>query len=200
MLYRYAGVILAAGLLPYAASAQENLGQLSAPGEVAIEQIGTENIAEVTSDGNSSLIVDQEGNEQTAYVRLSGAANRGDVTQRGDGNFADVIISGSVNAFSVSQNAEVPGVIGNEALLEQLGLGNIAFQTQFGRGNNMTLRQAGDNNFADLLQEGDGNAMELNQYGSENTAELKQLGDRATPIIITQSGDMGSVSVTQYGE
>jgi hypothetical protein len=208
MLYRFAGVILAAGVMPCAASAQENLSQLSdgqtaslsAPGEVTIEQIGTENIAEVTSDSNSSLVVDQQGNEQAAYVRLSGAANQGDVVQRGDRNSAEVLISGSVNAFSVTQNSAAEGRIGNEAVLEQLGLANSAFQTQIGRGNSMTLRQTGDANFADLLQDGNNNEMELNQNGNENNATLMQYGDSAPPIIITQTGDMGSVTITQYGE
>lgn len=199
MHYRYLATILAAVLTPYVASSQENLGHIAAPGEVTIEQIGTDNIAEVTSDSDSSLILEQQGNEQSAYVRLSGSANQGNVTQRGDDNSVDVVISGSVNAFSLSQTASAAGLTGNEAVLEQVGLGNIAFQTQVGRGNRMTLRQAGDDNFADLLQEGDSNLMELNQNGDENNATLKQLGDAAPPIIITQNG-MASVSITQYGE
>lgn len=199
MLYKHAGAIFAIGLLPSPGVSQDNLGQFAAPGEVAIEQIGTENIAEVSSDSNSSLILEQQGNEQAAYVRLSGSANEGNVSQRGDGNSADVMISGSVNAFSVSQTASTPGTSGNLAVLEQIGLSNTAFQTQIGRDNSMTLRQTGDDNFADLLQEGNSNQMELNQFGNENTAELKQFGDRAAPIVITQNGDMGSVSITQTG-
>lgn len=200
MLFRSIAVFLAAGILPYAASAQDSLGQLSRPGEVAIEQIGTENIAEVTSDSNSSLLVDQQGNEQAAYVRLSGAANQGNVVQRGDGNSAEVVISGTVNAFSVSQDAGAAGSIGNEALLQQIGLGNVAFQTQIGRGNSMTLAQNGDNNFADLLQEGNNNQMQLEQNGNDHVATLKQYRDSAPPIIITQSGSPTSVQITQYGE
>lgn len=169
-------------------------------GEVSIEQIGTDNIAEVTGESNSSvLIIAQRGEEQSAFVRLSGVNNQGDVIQEGSDNSADVLITGTINTFSVSQSASEAGTLnGNQVLLEQIGFGNTAFQTQVGSDNTMTLRQNGDNNFADLLQDGQSNLMELDQFGNDNSAALKQFQTRANPIIVRQSGGM-SVEITQSG-
>ena len=72
MLYKYAGAIFAIGLLPSPGVSQDNLGHFAAPGEVAIEQIGTENIAEVTSDSDSSLFLEQQGNEQECATSCQG--------------------------------------------------------------------------------------------------------------------------------
>ncbi len=170
-------------------------------GQVSIEQIGTDNIAEVTSDsGSSVLLIEQRGDEQSALVRLSGVNNQGDLTQRGADNTARILVSGTINTFSINQSASSGGELnGNQALLEQIGFGNTAFQTQIGRENQMSLRQTGDDNFADMLQDGQSNVMELEQNDSGNSAILRQFQTEASPIIVTQTGGM-SIEITQTGE
>lgn len=195
------------------AMAQENLDQLS-PGsdaqdrtivfnsnnEVSIEQVGSDNIAEVTSDSDSSvLVIQQTGAEQSALVRLSGEGNRGGLEQAGAGNIANLEVDGTLNVFNISQSGAVgTDVTGNEVVLQQLGFGNVALQVQNGFGNRMTLRQNGDDNVAELLQDGIRNLMELEQNGNANEAFLTQKGTEAPPIIITQSGGM-RVEITQTG-
>ncbi|MCL3880773.1 hypothetical protein [Marivita sp. GX14005] len=174
----------------------------AAGGEVAIEQIGSDNSADIADQGaNSLLLVEQRGAEQSALVRLSGDGNEGDLVQDGLGNRADLAITGTVNSFRIDQRASDsdPARSGNRLTLSQTGIGNIAFTTQDGSENRMTLRQTGDDNFADMSQDGRANLMELEQNGPGNTAELKQIGIAAAPIIVTQTGGM-SVQITQTGE
>lgn len=204
-----------------------------------VDQTGNTNFVNILSQGNSNTAVaSQNGNENgdaskpnLGYIKQIGSSNQaylteglvgqstsnladGFIDQSGDGNYAELNISGDYHNFTehgITQinTGEGPG---NSAVITEAYYGNDMDVYQSGSGNRVTgevngsysqffVDQVGTGNTGSVYIEGNNNGEPswwtkssslralnvLSQEGTDNDAEINQQGDFNT-FVVTQEG------------
>lgn len=213
---------LCLGVSAISAQAQSNVAFTS--NDVSIEQIGTANLAAVSSSGLNNVVVGQNGQNNNVALTAAGTGN-GSITapisveQTGEGNTTEATITGDENSLVITQNS---GGAANIARVNQDGQFNDVTLTQDATGltggfaNQAEINQTGQNNsvnatqtaFAagaslfnnDVLvnQTGNDNIANSTQSGLNNKIEQEQVGDRNRSDI-TQTGDDNLAIHRQFG-
>lgn len=140
-----------------------------------------------TGMGNTSLITNVKGGDQTVKINQISNDNNADVTQEGTGYASDVLqTGGDGNQATVKINADVTvNAVGDlpvgrvqQALVQQTGAGNTANVNMgtmgttdaAGAGNEFDVTQTGDNNTStQTMTTGYNNFSNVNQNGTGNT-------------------------------
>ena len=145
-----------------------------------LEQVGTQNLIDVTQSGNENTV---------AKARQAGAQHDMNVVQ-----------SGNRNLF---QNVRQRGGYNNEMVIRQSGNDNrIVNANQFGNSNLLDVRQGGNDNYGHSLQKGDQNTMVVRTNGHRNEYRMAQGSFNANDctgcdIELTQGGNDNLANVYQ---
>ena len=191
--------------------------------DARIEQVGTENIAEIIESGLgysthddwlANSLVEQEGTAKEASIDVDGDSGNNTVytriDQSGEENFADIerhfsagngvsttaeiIQDGYDNSATVYDTTHAGTVF-----IDQEGDQNEADVTSYGPGTNHSyLVQEGNYNTINLEQDPDGwntNDATLEQFGDNNTIDVDQGG--GDTALVTQDGDDNEAEVIQ---
>ncbi|MEM6413236.1 MAG: hypothetical protein AAF720_01080 [Pseudomonadota bacterium] len=188
---------------------------------VTVQQIGPENIAEVSAVGTGTRVdAAQVGRRNSLVLSANGQDNQIDTDQRGNANGAGLVVTGDTNRVALGQRSD--GAV-NAASLLQNGVGNEIDTLQFANGlvagfaNSLQASQNGDFNYAGIEQTatsadaamfanvavinqtGNRNRATLVQDGINNSAEQEQVGsDNISDIL--QTGDNNSAVHRQIGD
>lgn len=137
--------------LTFVQNGEENAAATDFIGErnrVGLKQNGAGNLAIVSVNGNSNNALQVTGfSGDRLAASLAEDLKPGDIVQTGVLNTVDVILTGDLNAFAVSQQDQdnrIYGMIsgtGNQAVVTQAGRDNVASFSQRGRGNGVAIRQ-----------------------------------------------------------
>ncbi len=205
-------------------SAQAQSNVVFTSNDVSIDQIGTTNLALISTSALNNITALQNGQNNQAAITITGTSN-GDlaepirVDQTGENNSLTATITGDENRLTTSQNSS--GAINNAVInqngqfnavsLEQDaaglvdGLANQAQITQTGQNNSATVQQtafvAGTslfNNDVLIDQTGDDNIANSTQSGVNNKSEQTQVGDRNRSDIL-QTGNDNIAIHRQFG-
>lgn len=139
-----------------------------------------------TGLGNK-LEIDQSG-ANDSLVRGLGDSELAPATQKGDGNSADLTITGNGGEIRLEQDNFATGQPGNTANVTVDG-GNLATVQQLGSGNLATLGVSGSLTEGGIFQNGDGNNALLTVSGSNTSGSVTQNGDgNETALTVTGNG------------
>lgn len=110
-------------------------------GGPSITQTGDLNTATTSQNGESGLLIVQDG-----------IGNRADVTQIGEGHSADVNQYGNNNLATVNQDNPPGTFTGNRTLINQRGDSNTAIVRQSGQGYVANVSHIGSGNYTNIYQ------------------------------------------------
>lgn len=160
--------------------------------------------AEVSAN-QSTVMLTQEGlndNSLMDVAVLNGFNNTVTATQGVDdiSNLA-LVVDGSDNIVTVTQNSPAGGGDENLASIEILGdMSDLTF-TQSGYGNDMDIEVGGNGNKGTLSQEGDfGQVLTVDVAGDGNILMSSQSGSVLSTGLITVDGHTNNITLTQAGD
>jgi hypothetical protein len=175
-----------------------------------VNQVGMENDADVTVDGNQNNALIQQGNFGGGSVQSNYA--EASIEQIGNKNLAEVkqrqgFASGTaVNSHSIYQEGnENEGWLttfngGNSGSITQVGSFNWAKGKQSnGPDNSIVIYQEGNNNDAEVNQENsdENSSAIVNQVGNNNWTSVDQSGGKNHEYIENTSGNWNEVTAVQ---
>jgi hypothetical protein len=109
-------------------------------------------ILQTGSLNNATVVQNINGFDSGTAIRQQGIGNSADATLTGEGQRTDITQTGNGNLASVTQTGIPDALLGNFALISQLGNSNTAIVRQSGAAYNADVSQVGANNYTKIYQ------------------------------------------------
>lgn len=155
-------------------------------------------VLQQSSTGLGNTLVIDQSNANESLVRGLGESEFAPATQKGDGNSADLTITGNGGEIRLLQDNFATGQPGNAAKVT-VGGDNLATVQQVGSGNLAELEVTGSLSEGSILQNGSQNDALLSVSGNNANGSITQNGDgNNTVLAVTGSGT--SVDYTLVGD
>jgi hypothetical protein len=154
------------------------------------------------ADSNTSVVLQTNGNNNSASVDQNGSLNKAKLTQKnGNGNEADITQSGKSNQAGVSLQHNTSGIDTQDTAEANHGYG---YMTQDGSDNKLTIKQTLGHNTvgynsssAHLSQTGNHNEADITQHGGASGGGLVDTVDQTA--LSTATGLTNKLTILQQG-